>query len=359
MCSVESARKAETEKEGEDSGFVVVIEVEEGGLVEVGRDLFQVEEVERQGDKGWKVGVVWLRSGVFSSGIIISANDSGEITIDLITSMGWHWFGLRCNCFVNYWVSQGNKWCDFCKIFISNNPTSIRNHELGQRHKDNVAKKLDSMRKDNIAKEKQQKEAARALEQIEAKANRSYQKDVANLKEASSLRALDIQEDGQEMFKLTQLLMMTEWDYDSTSGYYYNQSNGLHYDPNSGFYYSDAIGKWVTQEEAYAAVQISSGSRNKESSFKKPLPASAVSSVKENKVAAQSGPPPGPVVSASLNPRRSVKGAPSKFAVNKRKRPDEKPKAVSVEEKAALKAREAARKRVEEREKSLLGLYQH
>jgi len=118
-------------------------------------------------------------------------------------------------------------------------------------------------------------------------------------------------------------------------------------------------GKWVTQEEAYAAVRISSGSRNKESSFKKPLPASAVSSVKENKVAAQSGPPPGPVVSASLNPRRSVKGAPSKFAVNKRKRPDEKPKAVSVEEKAALKAREAARKRVEEREKSLLGLYQH
>lgn len=118
-------------------------------------------------------------------------------------------------------------------------------------------------------------------------------------------------------------------------------------------------GKWVTQEEAYAAVQISSGSRNKESSFKKSLPASAVSSVKENKVAAQSGPPPGPVVSASLNPRRSVKGAPSKFAVNKRKRPDEKPKAVSVEEKAALKAREAARKRVEEREKSLLGLYQH
>jgi hypothetical protein len=36
MCSVESARKAETEKEEEDSGFVVVIEVEEGGLVEVG-----------------------------------------------------------------------------------------------------------------------------------------------------------------------------------------------------------------------------------------------------------------------------------------------------------------------------------
>ena len=35
MCSVESARKAETEKE-DDSGFAEVVEVEVGGLVEVG-----------------------------------------------------------------------------------------------------------------------------------------------------------------------------------------------------------------------------------------------------------------------------------------------------------------------------------
>ncbi|XP_031744711.1 uncharacterized protein LOC101207712 isoform X1 [Cucumis sativus] len=67
-----------------------------------------------------------------------------------------------------YWVSQGNKWCDFCKIFISNNPSTIRNHELGQRHKDNVAKKLANMRKENAAKDKEQKEAVRAIEQIEA-----------------------------------------------------------------------------------------------------------------------------------------------------------------------------------------------
>lgn len=70
-------------------------------------------------------------------------------------------------CF-QYWVSQGNKWCDFCKIYISNNPSSIRNHELGQRHKDNVAKRLAAMRKENAAKEKEQKETVRALEQIEA-----------------------------------------------------------------------------------------------------------------------------------------------------------------------------------------------
>jgi len=68
---------------------------------------------------------------------------------------------------LQYWVSQGKKWCDFCKIFIANNPLSIRTHDLGQRHKDNVTKRLASMRKESAAKDKEQKDAARALEQIE------------------------------------------------------------------------------------------------------------------------------------------------------------------------------------------------
>ncbi|XP_062091943.1 zinc finger protein ZOP1 [Humulus lupulus] len=247
-----------------------------------------------------------------------------------------------------YWVSQGNKWCDFCKIYISNNPTSIRNHELGQRHKDNVSKKLADMRKDKAAKEKEEKEAARLLEQIETKAKRSYQKDVANFKEARDSHELDV--DDQE-----------KWEYDSTSGYYYNQTNGFHYDPNSGFYYSDTIGKWVSQEEARSTPQFASSSGYKESIFKKPVSASSSGLVKENKNAAkgQERPPPGPVVSASLNPMRSVKGAPSSLTVGKRKRLDGRPKVVSKEETAALKAREAAKKRVEEREKPLLGLYRH
>ncbi|KAK9287469.1 hypothetical protein L1049_015890 [Liquidambar formosana] len=246
-----------------------------------------------------------------------------------------------------YWVSQGNKWCDVCKIFISNNPSSIRNHELGQRHKDNVAKRLASMRKDNAAKDKEQKEAVRALEQIEAKAKRSYQKDVATFQEArdSNAHALDAEDD--------------EWEYDSSSGYYYHKINGCCYDPNSGFYYSDALGKWVTREEAFATSQVASDSKRKETNFKKPLSASGAGQVTENKDAAkyQSGAPPGRVVSASLNPMRSVKGASSSVTVGKRKRQDGKPKVVSAEEAAALKAREAAKKRIEEREKPLLGLY--
>ncbi|XVF45175.1 hypothetical protein PTKIN_Ptkin02bG0183900 [Pterospermum kingtungense] len=244
-----------------------------------------------------------------------------------------------------YWVSQGNKWCDFCKIFISNNPSSIRNHELGQRHKENVAQRLTTMRKESAAKEKEKKEAARALEQIEAKAKRSYQKDVASFEARdSNAQALDGEED---------------WDYDSSSRYYYNQSNGLYYDPKSGFYYSDAIGRWVTREEAYSKVQASSKPKSIDPSLKRPFPTSGAATVVDTRSAAKSKneTAPGPVVSASLNPMRSVKSSQSSLAVKRKRQDEKKPKTISKEEEAALKAREAAKKRVEKREKPLLGLY--
>ncbi|XP_043707968.1 zinc finger protein ZOP1 [Telopea speciosissima] len=248
-----------------------------------------------------------------------------------------------------YWVSQGNKWCDICKIYIANNPLSIRTHELGQRHKDNVTKRLASIRKENAAKEKEQKEAARALQQIEAKAKRSYQKDLKTFQDAEELNAQISQayEAGPD-----------EWEYDSASGYYYDKANGYQYDPNSGLFYSSVLGKWITQEEAFATSQVSWEPKQKEPVSIKPSTSSVAAPVAEDKDGTkhQSGPPPGRVAAASPNPMRSVKGAPSSIAV-KRKREDEKPKVISKEEAAALKAREAAKKRMEEREKPLLGLY--
>lgn len=243
-----------------------------------------------------------------------------------------------------YWVSQGNKWCDVCKIFISNNPSSIRNHELGQRHKDNVTKRLATMRKDNVAKEKEHKETANALEKIEARAQLSYQKDKAKFEEARESHELDAQ---------------GEWEFDSASGYYYHKTNGFCYDQKSGFYYSDAIGKWVTHDEAYASPHFALNSgRNIPSGKKGSTPSQSKlqsKSVETKPNKHLDGLLPGPVL--RVNPMRSVKAAPSSLAVGKRKRPNEKSKVVSQEEKEALKAREAARKRVEQREKPLLGLY--
>lgn len=170
---------------------------------------------------------------------------------------------------------------------------------------------------------------------------------------------------------------MTEWEHDTTSGYYYNQTNACYYDPNSGFYYTDALGtltititnpkskslfffinfhffifilifdwvigtgKWVTLQEALASTtKLSSGPIQK-----KPNIATSSSSSS---------------LPSKTQPPTQSANRPSSIYINKRKRPDySKPKVVSQEEAAALKAREAARKRVQEREKSSLGLYKH
>ncbi|CAN4112243.1 unnamed protein product [Withania somnifera] len=212
-----------------------------------------------------------------------------------------------------FWVSQGNKWCDFCKIFIANNLLASGTMNL-------------------------LKEAACALEQIEA--------------------ALTTRDNGQATAKGS--AVSEEWEYDSSSAYHYNQSNGCYYDPNSSFYYTDALGRWVTQEEALAATQVASTSISKKPLAKAPVSTiGAGSSENKSTESPQSGPPPGRVASTPPNPLRSVKGKPSSLMVNKRKRDNEKLKAVTEEEAAARKAREAARKRVEKREKSLLGLYNH
>ncbi|ERM96828.1 hypothetical protein AMTR_s00128p00090050 [Amborella trichopoda] len=192
-----------------------------------------------------------------------------------------------------YWVSQGNKWCDFCKIYIANNPLSIRTHELGQRHKDNVATRLAAMRKENAAKEKEQKEALRDFEQLEMKANRSYQKDLAAFKKGA--------------------------------------------DSNT-----DTLETAVDDPHTKASLITSKDDVSEKSTIK----------VSKDSGKYKGGPPPGLVVSSYMHSRGSSKGAPSSISVGKRKRED-KPKSMSSEEAAALQAREAARRRTEEREKVL------
>jgi WW domain-binding protein 4 len=114
-------------------------------------------------------------------------------------------------------------------------------------------------------------------------------------------------------------------------------------------------GKWVTQEEAYKSVKTFTANVGQSSTLQTKAPTSDIAAP-----TIKGGPAPGRVVTKPLNPMRPIKGSPSATAAvtaNKRKREDSKLKTISKEEEAALKAREAARKRIEEREKPLMGLY--
>lgn len=195
------------------------------------------------------------------------------------------------------------------------------------------------MREEKVAKDKEKKETARVLTQIEEKASRSYQKDISTFQKGRDSNANSLGAETSSEAIGSGSTTSGEWEHDASSGYQYNRSNGCYYDPNSGFYYTDALGKWVPKQEALAAAKLTSGPIQKKPSFTTP---SLTSKTQTD----------------SANPTRSV-NRPSSLAINKRKRPDAKSKVVSEEEAAALKAREAARKRVEEREKSSLGLYKH
>lgn len=39
-----------------------------------------------------------------------------------------------------FWVSQSNKWCDVCKVWLKDSAQSWAVHERGMKHKENVAR---------------------------------------------------------------------------------------------------------------------------------------------------------------------------------------------------------------------------
>lgn len=294
-----------------------------------------------------------------------------------------HRFAGNCNTMTEYWVSQGNKWCDFCKIFIANNPTSIRTHEFGQRHKDNVAKKLADLRKENAAKEKEKQQALKDLERIEAQARRSYKKDLADkarLEASTTTSAFETPKgassnlpSGVSNIPSAAVSSRTgtlnegnadgEWTFVDKVGYYFNAATGYYYDANSGLYYSELFGKWTTQEEAFKASRESRGGACSEVSAKGSAPEQNVLVVAARQPPRTGAPLvssselPGPVLKASQIKPIPGKGVPSSLEVGKRKR-QEKTEPLSKDEATAIAAREAARKRTQEREKALLGLYQ-
>ncbi|CAM6091043.1 unnamed protein product [Calypogeia fissa] len=207
-----------------------------------------------------------------------------------------------------FWVSQGNKWCDFCKIFISNNSTSIRTHELGTRHKDNVAKKLAGIKKDNAVKEKEKLLALKDLEKIESQAKKSYERDLAAMRSLDSTPKMPVT-DTKNKGSVTRV-----------------------------------------HAESLEAVPAAHGGSGCEPADRKAVRNAIPQAIKGQKSATQN-------VSSALRHGRSGKGmVASSLEVSKRKRV-EKPGSNSSEEAAALAARESARKRIKEREEALLGLY--
>lgn len=77
-----------------------------------------------------------------------------------------------------YWVSQGKHWCEMCKCWLNDTPTSRANHEKGSGHKINVQRRLREMRLKAEAEKHEEADTKEQLERIEEAAELAYQKDL-------------------------------------------------------------------------------------------------------------------------------------------------------------------------------------
>jgi len=80
-----------------------------------------------------------------------------------------------------YWKSQENHFCKYCKCWVNDNPISRSIHENGKRHQDSVEQKLSEMRQKQKNDAKNTKDEAHWLKKMEEAALKDYKnKDIGN-----------------------------------------------------------------------------------------------------------------------------------------------------------------------------------
>mgnify|MGYP000950502509 CR=1 FL=1 len=73
-----------------------------------------------------------------------------------------------------YWVSQARHWCEYCRIYIAGNKSSIAFHENGKKHKEIVELSLRDMRMRGRERRIEQSDLQKEMDKIERNALKDY-----------------------------------------------------------------------------------------------------------------------------------------------------------------------------------------
>ncbi|XP_056606797.1 WW domain-binding protein 4 isoform X2 [Triplophysa dalaica] len=84
-----------------------------------------------------------------------------------------------------FWKSQPRKFCQYCKCWIADNKPSVQFHERGKNHKENVAAKIEDIKKKSIAKAKQDEKTSKQFAAMEEAALKAYEEDLKRLNNPS------------------------------------------------------------------------------------------------------------------------------------------------------------------------------
>ncbi|KAL6769253.1 hypothetical protein ACKKBG_A18085 [Auxenochlorella protothecoides x Auxenochlorella symbiontica] len=125
-----------------------------------------------------------------------------------------------------FWVSQANHWCEYCKVWLKDTAQSRAVHEKGIKHQENVAKRLSAMRRKAVDEKAAAVQTAKTMKAIEEEAAAQFARDRA---EAAAHRAASL----------------GEWVLNHETGQHYNAQHRWYYDSGSKMYYGGDPPDWT------------------------------------------------------------------------------------------------------------------
>lgn len=132
---------------------------------------------------------------------------------------------MDCNP-VQFWKSNPNYYCEYCKVWMADNPQVRAIHDNGVKHKANVAKKVADIQRKSVQEQHAKEATARAMASISKTAQQKYEQDKAE----------------EEAHRQKQL---GNWVFQEDSGYLYNAQLGWHFDLETKLYYGGQPAEWT------------------------------------------------------------------------------------------------------------------
>ncbi|KAK9848656.1 hypothetical protein WJX84_002334 [Apatococcus fuscideae] len=135
-----------------------------------------------------------------------------------------------------FWKSNPMFWCDYCKVWMQDNPHAKAVHERGIKHQERVEKKLRDMRRKAVSDKKEEELAVSTMSSIKAKARKEYEEDMRKAGEA--------QRDHIGTWRRKQ-----DEDVKKDADLWHNSAVDYYFDDVTKMYYGGDPAAWTTQPE--------------------------------------------------------------------------------------------------------------